>query len=62
MLDDCYRDLNYALDEDTFAETEEQDVLQKRFVRAWEGLLDGYRVRCIFIHIEGEYSLMGRVG
>jgi hypothetical protein len=44
VLDDVYRDTSYALDEDGFAEAEEMDLVRKRFVRAWEGLVDGYRV------------------
>lgn len=44
MLDDCYRDVEYELDEDAFAMAEEDDLVRKRFVRAWEGLVDGYKV------------------
>lgn len=44
LLDDCYKDLSYNLDEESFAEAEEVDLVRKRFARAWEGLLDGYRV------------------
>lgn len=39
-----YKDLTYALDEDGFAEAEEADLMRKRFIRGWEGLVDGYRV------------------
>ena len=44
MLDDCYRDVDYDLDEDAFAMAEEDDLVRKRFIRAWEGLVDGYKV------------------
>jgi hypothetical protein len=44
-LDDVYRDVSYNLDEDTFAEAEDLDIVRKRFIRAWEQLVDGYRVR-----------------
>ncbi|OCF32799.1 hypothetical protein I316_05435 [Kwoniella heveanensis BCC8398] len=43
LLDDCYKDVTYLLDEDTFAEAEEMDLVRKRFVRAWEGLVAGYK-------------------
>ena len=44
LLDDIYRDVSYNLDEDTFAEAEDLDIVRKRFIRAWEQLVDGYRV------------------
>lgn len=43
-MDDIYRDVSYNLDEDTFAEAEDLDIVRKRFIRAWEQLVDGYRV------------------
>ena len=44
MLDDCYKDVKYDLDEDEFAVAEEDDLVRKRFIRSWENLVDGYRV------------------
>ncbi|WVR05978.1 hypothetical protein IAU60_003006 [Kwoniella sp. DSM 27419] len=43
LLDDCYKDVSYLLDDDAFAEAEESDLVRKRFIRAWEGMVDGYR-------------------
>ncbi|WRT64259.1 uncharacterized protein IL334_001190 [Kwoniella shivajii] len=43
LLDDCYREVTYLLDEDTFAEADESDLVRKRFVRGWEILVDGYK-------------------
>ncbi|ORX36086.1 COG4 transport protein-domain-containing protein [Kockovaella imperatae] len=43
ILDDCYRDVSYHLDEDAFAAAEEDQFVRKRFTRAWEGLMDGYK-------------------
>jgi hypothetical protein len=43
-LDECYRDTSYLLDDDDYAEAEELDIVRKRFQRAWEGLVDGYKV------------------
>jgi hypothetical protein len=47
-LDDIYRDVSYNLDEDTFAEAEDLDIVRKRFIRAWEQLVDGYRVCLLY--------------
>lgn len=44
LLDECYRDTSYLLDDDDYAEAEELDIVRKRFQRAWEGLVDGYKV------------------
>lgn len=44
LLDDCYKDTTYLLDDDDYAEAEEGDLVRKRFQRAWEGLVDGYKV------------------
>ena len=44
LLDDCYRDTTYLLDDDSFAEAEEVDIVRKRFQRNWDGLVDGYKV------------------
>ncbi|EIW72587.1 hypothetical protein TREMEDRAFT_70757 [Tremella mesenterica DSM 1558] len=43
VLDECYKDVSYLLDDDGFAEAEEMDLVRKRFIRVWEGLVDGYR-------------------
>nr|XP_019049350.1 hypothetical protein I302_03136 [Kwoniella bestiolae CBS 10118]OCF28280.1 hypothetical protein I302_03136 [Kwoniella bestiolae CBS 10118] len=43
LLDDCYKDVTYLLDEDSFAEADESDLVRKRFIRAWESLVDGYK-------------------
>lgn len=36
------------LDEDSYALAEQQDVVRKRFVRAWDGLADNLKVRNIY--------------
>ncbi|WWC86365.1 uncharacterized protein L201_001241 [Kwoniella dendrophila CBS 6074] len=46
ILDDCYKDVTYLLDEDTFAEADELDIVRKRFIRAWENLVEGYKESC----------------
>ena len=47
LLTDVYKDVSYVLDEDAYTAAEYQDVVRKRFVKAWEGLVDGYKVRGI---------------
>lgn len=44
LIVDVYRDVSYALDDDGYTTSEYQDVVRKRFVKAWEGLIDGYKV------------------
>lgn len=44
ILDECYKDVAYLLDEESFAEADEVDIVRKRFARAWEGLVGGYKV------------------
>lgn len=44
LLSDVYKDVSYMLDEDSYAEAEYRDDVRKRFVKAWEALLSGYRV------------------
>ena len=44
LIIDVYRDVTYALDDDGYTTAEYQDLVRKRFVKAWEGLIDGYKV------------------
>jgi hypothetical protein len=39
-----FRDVSYILDEEGYATAEYQDLARKRFIKAWEGLIDGYKV------------------
>lgn len=45
LVQDVYTNMSYALDEDGYAQAEYQDLVRKRFVKAWEGLVEGYKVR-----------------
>lgn len=45
LIPDVYKDISYILDEDGYATAEYQDFAKKRFVKVWEGLTDGYKVR-----------------
>ena len=41
LLEECYRDVSYLLDEEAFAA--DDDVVCKRFARAWQSLVDPYK-------------------
>jgi len=43
LLSECYRDVTYLLDEDSYSEAEYQDIVRKRFVRSWEALVEPYK-------------------
>ncbi|PLW24624.1 hypothetical protein PCASD_01410 [Puccinia coronata f. sp. avenae] len=43
ILSECYKDVTYVLDEQSYAEAEVQDLFRKRFQKAWESLMDPYR-------------------
>lgn len=45
LLSDVYKDVSYKLDDDAYNEAEYRDDVRKRFVKAWDGLLSGYKVR-----------------
>ena len=45
FIPDVYKDVSYILDDDTYATAEYNDIVRKRFIRAWEGLVEGYKVR-----------------
>lgn len=45
LLADVYKDVSYVLDDDAYVAAEYQDVVRKRFIKAWEGLAEGYKVR-----------------
>ncbi|KAI0747723.1 COG4-domain-containing protein [Daedaleopsis nitida] len=43
FIPDIYKDVSYILDEDSYAATELQDTVRKRFVKSWEALIEGYK-------------------
>ncbi|KAF8479032.1 COG4-domain-containing protein [Russula ochroleuca] len=43
LLADVYKDVSYVLDDDAYAAAEYQDVVRKRFIKAWGGLAEGYK-------------------
>jgi conserved oligomeric Golgi complex subunit 4 len=51
LLTDVYRDVSYVLGEDAYATSEYTDVVRKRFIKAWENLIDGYKARLGSLHL-----------
>ncbi|KAJ7046514.1 COG4 transport protein-domain-containing protein [Mycena alexandri] len=43
LITDVYKDVSYVLDDDSYSTAEYNDVVRKRFIKAWEGLVDGYK-------------------
>ncbi|KAG8949049.1 hypothetical protein FRC00_008335 [Tulasnella sp. 408] len=43
LIVEVYKDVSYMLDDDSYASAEYQDVVRKRFVKAWDGLVDGFK-------------------
>ncbi|KAJ7489961.1 COG4 transport protein-domain-containing protein [Mycena galericulata] len=43
LITDVYKDVSYILDDDSYSAAEYSDVVRKRFIKAWEGLVDGYK-------------------
>jgi len=53
LISDVYKDVSYVLDDDAYSAAEYKDVVRKRFIKAWESLVDGYKD----IFTEGNYRL-----
>ncbi|XP_006458408.1 hypothetical protein AGABI2DRAFT_115438 [Agaricus bisporus var. bisporus H97] len=43
FIPEVYNNVSYQLDEDGYTASEYQDIVRKRFVKTWEGLVDGYK-------------------
>ncbi|KIM48961.1 hypothetical protein M413DRAFT_59758 [Hebeloma cylindrosporum] len=43
FIPDIYKDISYVLDEDGYSTADYQDLARKRFIKAWEILVDGYK-------------------
>ncbi|TRM61706.1 COG4 transport protein-domain-containing protein [Schizophyllum amplum] len=58
FIPEMYRDVTYVLDEDAYSVSEYQDTVRKRFVKAWESLLDGYKDTFTLANYSVFYSLL----
>ncbi|KAG2133999.1 COG4-domain-containing protein [Suillus cothurnatus] len=43
LIPDVFKDVSYVLDEDSYNTAEQHDIVRKRFIKTWEGLVDGYK-------------------
>lgn len=43
FIPDVYKDVSYVLNDEGYATAEYQDLIRKRFIKAWEQLMDGYK-------------------
>ncbi|KDR81347.1 hypothetical protein GALMADRAFT_239193 [Galerina marginata CBS 339.88] len=43
FIADIYKDVTYVLDEDGYSAADFQDLARKRFIKAWEGVMEGYK-------------------
>jgi hypothetical protein len=43
FIPEIYSNISYQLDEESYASSEYQDIVRKRFVKTWEGFIDGYK-------------------
>lgn len=43
LIPDVFKDVSYVLDEDSYNAAEQHDIVRKRFIKTWEGLVDGYK-------------------
>ncbi|KAG8893470.1 hypothetical protein FRB99_001920 [Tulasnella sp. 403] len=43
LVVEVYKDVSYLLEEDSYAAAEYQDTVRKRFVKAWDALVDGFK-------------------
>lgn len=44
FIPDVYKDISYVLDDDGYAAAEYSDLIRKRFIKAWENLVEGFKV------------------
>lgn len=43
LIPDIYKDASYLLDEDSYSAADYHDAVRKRFIKAWQSLVDGYK-------------------
>jgi hypothetical protein len=51
LIPDVFKDVSYVLDEDSYNTAEQHDIVRKRFIKTWEGLVDGYKVNFLPQHL-----------
>ncbi|KAF8633700.1 hypothetical protein AX17_004358 [Amanita inopinata Kibby_2008] len=43
MVPESFKDISYVLDDDAYAATQFQDIVRKRFAKAWEFMMESYK-------------------
>ncbi|KAJ7632374.1 COG4 transport protein-domain-containing protein [Roridomyces roridus] len=43
LITEVYKEVSYVLDDESYSAAEYSDVVRKRFIKAWEALVDGYK-------------------
>jgi len=49
FIPELYKDISYLLNEDAFSAAEYHDLVRKRFIKAWESLVEGYKVSAAYV-------------
>lgn len=58
LLDEVYKDVRYVLDEDSFADAEERDVVRRRFVRLFTSLTEEYKAYLSDSNFQSLFALL----
>lgn len=51
---EVFKDISYVLDDEAYSTIDNQEYVRKRFIRAWESVVEGYKVgqcQCNFTYI-----------
>lgn len=54
FVPEIYKDVSYILDEESYSVSSNENIVQKRFLKAWQALMDGFNVSkfhsCVLLH------------
>ena len=43
FVPEIYKDVSYVLDEESYSVSSNENIVQKRFLKAWQMLMDGFK-------------------
>ena len=43
FVPEIYKDVSYVLDEESYSVSSNENIVQKRFLKAWQTLMDGFK-------------------
>lgn len=55
---EVFKDISYVLDDEAYSTRDNQEYVRKRFIRAWESVVEGYKVVNV---TDFKYILMRRL-